>query len=391
MIKRMLGLMAVFSWSCSPIAADFSQSVASLHPAYPGSGPFLISISGTWPTDCHPGEQFPFVSSFDGHTVEIEFEIRVVHVTCNQAETPYRSLVSMYQILNKTKPLGQTLRVRADFDGLFLDQSLELLCPDGEDCSEGSGGQLRPERGLYTTPGRSREGLLITRQNDTAVLYPLVYNDTGIAEWLFSAAVLADGTFFADLTRWHGGDCFDCEPVDDRARPGSAGHISVYTERPDTIWVQYNDRPFAEYRKLVYGYEVFARPEGSPLTDLTGRWALSENHGTDPPLGDLSDILPPAFDVALDKATGTREHSDALEQVVYLVTSVTGRELGQLVCEWQSMSFEAREVCSFIDPTDQAEPLLLFYPRGPSTVTIEYGRSLPAIGTPPGGTAVRLD
>jgi hypothetical protein len=43
------------------------------------------------------------------------------------------------------------------------------------------------------------------------------------------------------------------------------------------------------------------------------------------------------------------------------------------------------------DPTDAAEPLFLFYQDGPSSLTIEYGRPLIAVGVAPGGKANRLD
>lgn len=390
MSNRTLGLLTVFLLFCSPVVADFSNSVVSLHPAHPGSEPFLISISGTWPTDCHPGEQLPVVSSFDGYTVQIEFEIIIVHVTCNEVETSYRSLVDMNDLLITTPPLSQILRVRVDFDGVIIEQSLELTCPDGEDCSDSTEIQLLPEKGLYITPARAKEGLLIDRQNQTAIVYPLVYDEVGSAEWLLSAALFIDGTYFAQLTRWHGGDCFDCEHTGAEAHTTSAGRISVFAEQRDMIWVKINDRPFSEYQRLVYGYELFDRVEGPPLTDLAGRWALSENYGTNPPLGDLSEILPPAFEIAFEHVTPFGD-STAATEIVYLVTTITGQELGQLVCNLQSASLGVSVSCSFIDPTDQAEPLLLFYVEGPSTLSIEYGRPLPAIGTPPGGRAIRLD
>lgn len=389
MIKRLLCLLPLLPFFCAPVVADFTESVVSLHPAYPGSNPFIISISGTWPTDCHPGEQLPVVRSFDGYTVEIEFEITVVHVTCNEIATPYRSLVDMSELLKTTPLRSQTLAVHVDFEGAELEQSLDLKCPDGEVCGDAS--QLLPERGLYINPDRPKEGLVIARQNQTAVLYPLVYDEAGNALWLFSAAPVVDGTFFSPLTRLHGGDCFDCAPSGTEALSTGAGHISVFTARPDTMWVKLNDLPFSEYHKLVYGYEVFDRDMGQPLTDLAGRWALSENHGTNPPLGDLSEILSPVFEVALQYAIETDENSNTFTSVVYLVTSITGQELGQLVCELQSTSDGNFNGCSFIDPTDQAEPLLMFFYEGPSTLSIAYGRPLPATGTPPSGKAVRLD
>ena len=112
----------------SGLLADFSRSEASLHPAYPGSAPFIIEISGVWPSDCHPGEQLPVVKSFDGSTVEIEYEIVVVHITCNETETPYRSLVDMTEALQATKPLGDALEVRVSFQEATFRQSLELNC-----------------------------------------------------------------------------------------------------------------------------------------------------------------------------------------------------------------------------------------------------------------------
>lgn len=390
-MRRFPCLLALIPMFCSPLLADFSNSVVALHPSYPGSEPFLISISGTWPTDCHPGEQLPVIRSFDGYTVEIEFEIIVVHVTCNEAVTTYRSLVDMSGILNTTRPLGQKLRVRVDFDGSILDQSFDLSCPEGDNCSESETMQILPEKGLYTTPERATEGLLVARQNQTAVLYPLVYDETGNAVWLFSAAPFVEGTFFARLTRWYGGDCFDCEPTGSGAQPNEIGTISVFAERPDTIWVKLGDRPFSEYYKLVYGYEVFDRDGGRPLIDLQGRWALSENFGTDPPLGDLSEILPSTFELALQYTTETDGNSAGPASVVYQVTSITGQELGQLVCELGSPPTGYLSGCELIDHTDQAEPLLIFYPEGPSTLTIEYGRTLPDIGIRPGGKAVRLD
>ena len=236
MIMRLPCLLLPLVLLSSSLIADFSNSVVSLHPTYPGSGPFLIAISGTWPTDCHPGEQKPIVRSFDGYTVEIEYEIIVDHITCNEVETAYRSLVDMSEIVDSKPTLSQALHVRVDFDGAILKQSFDLECPDGEGCSSSEKRQLLPERGLYITPAHAREGLLVARQNQTVVLYPLVYDEVGSAVWLFSAAPAVDGTVFAPLMRWHGGDCFNCEPTGAEAQPTDAGYISVFTERPDTIW-----------------------------------------------------------------------------------------------------------------------------------------------------------
>jgi hypothetical protein len=80
-MKKLLAILPLLALLPANLVADFSRSQAVLHPRLPGTGPFIIEISGIWPTDCHPGEQKPIVESFDGHTVEIGFEIIVVHIT----------------------------------------------------------------------------------------------------------------------------------------------------------------------------------------------------------------------------------------------------------------------------------------------------------------------
>jgi hypothetical protein len=391
-MKRLILLLIFTSLQSPGVLADFSRSSAALHPHFPGTGPFLIEIAGTWPSDCHPGEQKPVINAFDGHTVEIEFEIIVVHVTCNDTETAYRSLVDMSEAVRATPSLGDVLELRVDFQDTELRQSLDLVCPAGETCALDDGGLL-PERGLYVTAGRAHEGLLVARQNDVTAIYPLVYDDTGRAEWLFSAGHVAEDTFFADLTRWTGGDCFDCEPTDSNPDMTDVGFLSVLIERPGVMQVKVNDRPFTEYEKVVYGYEVIRIGDDvrTPLADLQGRWALSENHGTDPPLGDLSNFLPPAFDLVAEKFAIGDGPEDGSGQAIYRVTGITGEELAQLVCREAADGEYSTPVCEYIDPTDQAEPLLLFYPTGPSSLVIEYGRAVIAVGIPPGGTAVRLD
>jgi hypothetical protein len=385
-MRKLAAALLIVSLQSSGLLADFSRSEASLHPAYPGSAPFILEIGGVWPSDCHPGEQLPVVQSFDGLKVEIEYEIIVVHITCNETDTPYRSLVDMTEAVRTTKPLGDALEVRVHFQGATFRQSLDLNCPDRTECADTSGKWPLIERGLYVTPDRSREGMLVARQDGATVIYPLVYGDSGNAEWLFSSGRVSEDTYFAELSLWTGGDCFDCLPTDAEPVPVTAGHLSVLIESPDTMQVKINERPFSSYSKLVYGFETFQLdpPGAEPLVDLLGRWALNENRGTDPPLGDLSNFLPPAFDIESGNAPGVEEGS-------YSVKTITGEELGQLFCKTQVTFEQPRNVCEFIDPTDQAEPLLLFYPDGPSSVSIEYGRPVIAIGIPPGGRAVRLD
>ena len=162
---------------------------------------------------------------------------------------------------------------------------------------------------------------------------------------------------------------------------------------PGLLQVKIDDGLFVEYNALVYGYRVFALgPDGSRhLIDLEGRWGISENRGTDPPLGDLTRFIPGAFDIEFTGVVIAEEAADFAEQVTYSVKSPAGDVLGELVCDGQTAADGITKVCQFIDPTDAAEPLLLFFQQGPSTLAIEYGRAVIAIGTPPGGKAVRID
>jgi hypothetical protein len=171
------------------------------------------------------------------------------------------------------------------------------------------------------------------------------------------------------------------------------GYLSVLVDSPDLMQVKLNDGPFTPYQNLVFGYRTFkVGPAGErTLIDLEGRWGISENRGTNPPLGDLTEFFPGAFDIVLEDIVTAGNGILHDGQVTYLVTTVTGDTLGQLVCKGQTGFDGSTNVCDFIDPTDAAEPLFLFYQDGPSTLSLEYGRVLIAVGTAPGGKVVRLD
>jgi len=375
------------------LQADFSASQVSVRPQFPDGGPFIVDIAGTWPSDCHPGEQRPYIESWDGETLVVEFEIVVVHITCNDVETPFRSLLDMSEAVRESPPDGNSIAVTARFQGATLQQTVEVACPPGLECPEPEEYRVRPERGLFHDPGRAGEGLLIARQGDYTAVYPLVYDEAGNPEWLFSVGRPVGGAYFADLYRFSGGDCLECDATGADPRMAAVGSLTVLFDSPGLLQVQVNERPFKPYAKLVYGYDVFPPlPGGPPLVGLEGRWALSENRGTDPPLGDLTRFLPPAFDIAFQSVVPDPGSGLADGQAYFLVTTLTGEELGQLVCKGEASEDGRRNRCDFIDPTDAAEPLLLFFQDGPSSLSIEYGRAvIELVGTPPGGKAVRLD
>jgi hypothetical protein len=392
-MKKLLAVLLLLALLPSGLLADFSSSQVELHPHFPGSGPFIIEISGTWPNDCHPGEQKPVVESYDGRTVVIGFEIIIVHITCNTLDTAYRVLVDMSESVRTTPPLGDMLDMEVSFQEETWQQTVELVCPQGSGCTSTSGDPQSADPGLYYAPGLSNQGLLVARQDAAVAIYPLVYRESGQSEWLFTGNRMVEDSFFAEVIRFSGGDCFGCEPTGTKPEMTPIGYLSVLADRPGVLQVKVNDGLFTEYQSLVFGYSTFAvGPAGEQsLIDVEGRWGISENRGTDPPLGDLTQFLPGAFDLELEDIVTADSDIQRSGQVSYLLKTPTGETLGQLICKGQTAMDGISAICEFIDPTDAAEPLFLFYQQGPTTLAIEYGRPVIAEGVAPGGRAVRLD
>jgi len=392
-MKKVLAIAAFMASLPSVMLADFSSSQLTLHPRFPGTDPFIIEINGTWESDCHPGEQKPVVESFDGHKARIGFETIVVHITCNTVDTDYRVLVDMSDAVRKTKPLDDTLDVQISFGGDTWQQSVELFCPSDNDCGNLQARQQRLEPGLYHNPDLQNQGLLVTRQNAVMVIFPLVYDASGNSEWLFTGNKIVEDSFFTGISRPGGGDCFGCEPGQTQPSLTPIGYISVLFDRPGLLQVKVNNGLFTPYRRLVFGYNAFrVGPAGEhTLIDLAGRWGISENRGTNPPLGDLTEFFPGAFDIVIEDIVTADAEIVQDGQVTYRVDTPLGETLGRLACKGQTSPDGSTNICEFIDPDDAAEPLFLFYQDGPSSLSIEFERPLVAVGTAPGGKAVRLD
>jgi hypothetical protein len=389
---KLCAVLSCISFLASSAVADLSSSQIELHPRFPGKAPFMIEIGGTWPSDCHPGEQKPVVESFDGHSVEIVFEIIVEHVTCNDVDTPYRVLVDMSESIRNTMALDDLLDIKVDFDGSLLQQTVDLVCPQGEECPVLSQDQQKPQSGLYNAPGLSKQGLLLTRQDNAMGLFPLVYDESGRAEWLFGGNHIAGDSFFSSLQRPDGGDCFGCEPTGATPELIPVGYLSVLFDSPGVVQVKINDGLFTEYRLTVFGYRTFqVGPTGEQdFIDIEGRWGISENRGTNPPLADITEFFPGAFDIVFESYLPVDIATQTAGQVAYLVTTLTGETLGQLFCNGQTGPDDSN-ACEFIDPTDAADPLFMFYQEGPTSLSMEYGRIYVDVGDAPGGRAVRLD
>lgn len=371
------------------LGADFTRSEALLHPAHPGGGPFIVELRGTWPSDCHPGEQRPVVEAWDGERLVLGFETIVVHITCNDVDTAYRALWDLYAEVAATPPASATLQLEVHYDGALLATELALDCA-GEGCLAPAAA-VAPEPGLYEAPGLARQGLLLARQGEAMAVYPLAYDAAGRNQWLFSGGHLAGDVLFTELLRLEGGDCFGCEPSGAQPVLEPAGRLAVLADGPGRLQVKADDGPFRAYHRTVYGYALLPVGPGGErtLVDLAGRWGLAENRGTDPPLGDLTRLIPAAFDIRHEKLPDGAVPPAG--QVGYEVLALTGEVLGQLVCAGATDAGGLAPVCEFIDPTDAAEPLLRFRQDGPATLAIDYARAVIAIGTPPGGRAVRLE
>lgn len=391
-MNRLLTTFCLAAFLLQNAAADFSNAQLALHPRLPGDDPFIIEITGTWPNDCHPGEQKPVVESFNGHSVEIGFEIIIVHVTCNEIDTPYRVLVDMSESIRETTATGETLDIRVIYQGGTLEHTLDLVCPAGGECPVLSTDEEKPRPGLYYSDSVDNQGLLLSRQDNSMGIFPLIYDDSGRAGWFFGGNQVAGDSFFAEMFTFSNGDCFGCDPTGAIPELVSMGYISALFDQPGVIQVKINDGMFNQFKTTIYGYGSFdVGPEGEQaFLDIEGRWGLVENRGTNPPLGDITDFFPAAFEIVFESFTPADDTVPSPGQLQYLVTTLTGETLGQLVCNGQTSS-DGGNSCDFIDPTDAAEPLFKFNQLEARVLSLEYGRAYITIGVAPSGKAVRLE
>ncbi len=372
---------------------DFSGSTITSHPFYPHDGPFVLEIKGDWPNDCHPGEQQPVVRAYDGGSALIEFKTVVVHITCNPVPTPYRVLVDMSDVVGSVDGSFDQLDVTVRFGGAETTRTLLLSCPEDAACPSSPATTVWPEHGLFENSSLHSQGLLIDRQNSAVAAYPLIYDENGDSKWLIAGGRVVEDVFFAELFELTGGQCLGCPLPPQPPNVMPVGSLTLLVDRPGTLQARINHGPFEEYQSLVFGYQTFRVGTSGQhsLTDLEGRWGISENRGSVPHLGDLTDYLPGAFDLVRENIVNAGGDVLPDGQESYLVFTPTGGELGQLVCAGKTAADGSATFCEFIDATDAAEPLFRFYQDGPSSLSIEFARLAITVGIPPGGKAVRLD
>ena len=328
LLKIVMVASALFSFS-GPLFADFLETEALFHPRYPLTGPFIIEVAGTWSTDCHPGEQRPYVSKYDGESVVIEFDIVVVHVTCNDTPTDYRVLVDMSDVIDTVPGEFDTVRVIMKFGGDRFAQTLWLNCNNTRVCIMDPG--VHPDSGLYSAPSLEKQGVLLYRQAESLTVYPLVYDLTGESEWMIAGGRLTNDSFFAELFSFNDGACPDCDPLPDAPHSNQTGRISMLFDATDRVQIKINDGQFAEYRPFVFGYAPVISSENlQSMIDLSGRWAMSNLNGQSMqyPTTFINSVIPQVFDL-------TRSSDDKIVEspVTYMLVSLEGQEMGELSCE----------------------------------------------------------
>ena len=324
---RLLSGILLCGWLTAQ--AEFEQTGLSLHPQYPWIGPFILEIAGNWPNDCHPGEQKPVISSHDAGSVAITFEIIVEHVTCNAISTPFRVLVDMSSLAGTfTAP---ALHVDVEFGSSQGSWTVGLRCNPVVNEALCPGGRVRrthvlPDAGLYFVPGMDRQGLLLARQNRSVAAYPLVYDDSGHAEWLYSGGVYVGDAYFGGLYKFSGGQCPGCPPPAAPVEMVPVGGLTMLFDSPHQVQVKFNDQPFVEYRPLSFGYGIVAQDDGGDgLVNLSGKWAVSWQL----PAGDsVFQVVPQVFAVTQISSDDARPGT-----ATYVAVDLLGAEVAEISCD----------------------------------------------------------
>lgn len=328
--------------------ADFSNIQVGVHPIYTvGNAPFVVDIRGEWPTDCHPGEQKPVIREYTGDSALIEFETIVEHVTCNEIVTPYRVLVDMSDVVDTVEGDFPFVDLTIRFDGSELERRVDkrcLLCdppPPPRD--------IKPEAGLYGSDGLEKQGLLLARQNQRMAAYPLIYDESGSSEWVFSPGGIVEDVFFSALYELTGGQCLGCPPPDEPPKLNEVGKLTLLMDSQGLVQMKINDGLFITYEQSEFGYggfEILGADDETPVRvpDLSGRWAFSDEESyfdetTPPP----TSVLPLVFDVTLRSNVDPPLPTIGLmppmtgppNDVFYSILNMEGEQVAQMLCEYR--------------------------------------------------------
>jgi len=357
MRKSFLFLMLAVSFNTA--WADFSDTSMSYHPRFIEAGdPYILDFRGDWPTDCHPGEQKPVISSYTGDSVLIEFETITEHVTCNDVETPFRVLVDMSDVVGDEAGEFNFVEVTIRYGGAERVYSFDkqcVLCGDPVPPPR----DVKPETGVYSSQDLELQGLLIARQKQRMGVYPLIYDQNGSSEWLLGPGGIVEDTFFSGLYEFTGGQCLGCMPPDDPPQFNAVGKISMLMDSEGVVQVKVDDGLFNTYVMDDFGYgdrDIGGVP-AHRAPDLSGRWALVEDLSNSPLLNSTesnTSFLPLVFDITLESVSqapysedpipyigDTPPHSGDLPPTppgyaMFAIRDKGGNELARLRCDYGS-------------------------------------------------------
>jgi len=402
---RFISLIFVI-W-CNASWADFSNTDLWWHPLYlTANEPYLIDLRGEWPTDCHPGEQKPVISEYTGDAVLIEFEIIVVHVTCNEVATPYRVLVDMSDVVDSVDKEFDFIDVTVRFDGAELKDQLTTFCglwcdppPPPRD--------IKPEVGLYNSDGLEKQGLLLARQNQRMAVYPLIYDDSGSSEWLIGPGGIVENVFFSELYELTGGQCLGCPPPDEQTELNKVGKLSMLMESEGLVQVKINDGLFTTYEQSEFGYgsiDIGGDPRRR-IPELSGRWAFSDIRQSPPQVVGADPLMPLVFDITLESVFVVEVPDPALidppppkvlpGNVMFSMRDMEGDEVANMLCDYGSDSnnvVDAEMVCKVNNPDiNEGDTLWKVKPLSVERLRFTYaGPIIPEIDIDP-KSAVRID
>ena len=358
---RFIGLVFVV-W-CNASWADFSNISQDIHPNTPISDPFVLEITGDWPTDCHPGEQKPVIRQYDKGSALVEFETIVEHVTCNEVSTPYRVLIDMSDIDASVEGRWSPFVVTIRFDGFEYKAKLTLapsiVGPPPPVWL------VNPEAGLYHSDGLEKQGLLLARQNQRMAVYPLIYDDSGSSEWLIGPGGIVEDVFFSELFELTGGQCLGCPPPDEPTELTKVGKLSMLMDSEGLIQVKVNDGLFTTYEQSEFGYgsiDIGGDPRRR-VPDLSGRWAFADIRPSPPQVVGADPLIPLVFDITLESVFVVEVPDPALitppppkvlpGNVRFSLRDMEGDEVVQMQCDYGSDSdnvVDAEMVCKVNNP-----------------------------------------
>lgn len=381
-------ITSLLCWALTA-TASFDQSEVRTHPGagYAGNtaykGPFVLEIVGTWPDDCHPGEQKPVIREYDGASLLVEFDIIVEHITCNDFPTPYRVLVDLSDVAQRF-PDALDLTVRFGETEWRGSLQLRINCALLQPCEAAPA--TWPESGLYDTRTLPMQGLVLARQAEWLAAYPLTYDDTGSSEWLFAANRVHQNVMFSTLFEATGGDCLGCPSNGETPVLGAVGKLTLFTETQGRSHLKLNDGLFIPYDALAFGYGLLPGVD-VPIPDLSGRWALARSdtgpfeNGSIPPL----EVLPGVVDVTF---AGIAEDGESFPlQAQFTVTDLEGNDVTMMRCLWD----EVLDCLLFNPDFAEGDHAFRVETVSPTRLRLTDTGPILAIGVPATGELVRVD